>query len=282
MPDFEVDDDSLARAERLASRLVHDLRSAVEEGGPSELRQELFSAKRYPQEAEGVPLSDVFDTFRQIAAEFGMARRWDGEVVCLELADGDLVPMSLRGVQGSNYPFLAYEDLLEAWERYGPFPPHFLHRFWRDAVQRARKWSVRMTGIQEAQEAVGAGVRRFLGYRFGGMKRWAEWIRGDGGDLPGNTRHSGGSGSLPPPPAVGANGGLQVQVSCRTPGLRIHVSPAYFVTWVYFGSPTTPVAGWLQPGRYIFAGDGPMLPNLTLDNGIFSIPPSYHPSLMRF
>jgi hypothetical protein len=71
-------------------------------------------------------------------------------------------------------------------------------------------------------------------------------------------------------------------VACGTPGLRIHISPAYFISWIYFGSPTTPVSSYVLPGRYVFAGDGPMLPQLTVDNGIFSIPPNYTLTLARF
>jgi hypothetical protein len=117
------------------------------------------------------------------------------------------------------------------------------------------------------------------------MKGWAEWIRGTG--IPGFGGSKGpprgkGSSSLPRPPAVGPGGGLQVQVSCLTPGLRIHISPAYFISWVYFGSPTTPVASYVFPGRYIFAGDGPMLPRRKKDPTIFCIPADYYPTLTRF
>ncbi len=67
---------------------------------------------------------------------------------------------------------------------------------------------------------------------------------------------------------------LSFQVS--TPGrsgLRIHYTPSYFVDWNnVFGSPTTPVDGWILPGRYKF---GAMTPNgdFLIDNANFDIPP---------
>ena len=149
--------------------------------------------------------------------------------------------------------------------------------------------------VREAEEGVERGLSGFLSYRFSGMKKYAEdrttptglrWIQRIRNQLFGGSTRSprgrgAGSGG-PPPPAVGASGGLQVQVSCLTPGLRIHISPAYFINWVFFGSPTTPVTSYVLPGRYVFSGDGPMLPKRKMDNGVFCIPPTYNPSLARF
>jgi hypothetical protein len=47
--------------------------------------------------------------------------------------------------------------------------------------------------------------------------------------------------------------GLQIEVSTLSPGLRVHYSPAYFFDPTnVLNAPTTPVRGWIQPGRYIF------------------------------
>ena len=128
---------------------------------------------------------------------------------------------------------------------------------------------VTMADAREVTGGVERSLKSFLSYRFAGMKQWGEWIQGR-------------NRSATPPPAVGPGGALQVQVSCLTPGLRIHISPAYFINWVFFGSPTTPVTSYVLPGRYVFAGDGPMQPKRTKDHGIFCIPPTYHPALTRF
>jgi hypothetical protein len=139
-------------------------------------------------------------------------------------------------------------------------------------------------------------LAKFLSYRIAGVKRYPEYrmapaappffqrirnLLSGGSTRPPLGRWAGGGG---PPSAKStvARHGLQVQVSCITPGLRIHISSAYFINWVYFGSPTTPVIGYTLPGRYIFSGDGAMLPKREIDDIVFNISPSFQPSLVRF
>lgn len=286
MPEFELDDESVARAERLSSHLADALRQATGERHPSEMA-EVFSEQRYGEEAGETPIDDVLANVGQMAQEFAVARRWGGEVPCLKLEDGALAPISMgEFFGGSHWPIFGSQEWMDVWERHGPFR-FSPRRFWREFVLRsmfAEEEPV-ITNVAEAAEAVRPSLRDFLVFRFAGMKGWRRWIQAIGGRLSRGSRGfppgappAGGS----PPPAVGAGGGLQVQVSCRTPGLRIHVSPAYFVTWQFFGSPSTPVTSYVLPGRYIFAGDGPMLPRQRRDNGVFCIPPTYYPALTRF
>jgi hypothetical protein len=288
MPEFELDKESVSRAEKLSSRLMNDLRE-VSEGGPqSEMRRELFSEQRYSEQAEGVPISDVVANVSQMAMEFATARRWDGEIACLKLDDGGLAPISLAEFfAGPSSSFYGSEDWVELWDKYfgGPFPPH---RFWREILKRSgrQEEGIVVTDVREAEGGIQRSLSDFLSYRFAGMKRWAEWIQEIGTHRPGIPRwlfrRKGSTGNPPPPPAVSPGGGLRVRVSCSTRGLRIHVSPAYFISWVYFGSPTSPVVGYVLPGRYIFAGDGPMLPKRKKDPTVFCIPADYYPDLKRF
>lgn len=276
MIEFELDRESVVRAEKLSSLLSHDLRIVAEEGAPSEMRREFFSELRYPDLAEGVPINDVVADVDQMATEFAFARRWDAPILCFGLDEGDLAPISMNEFFGGTFwsPFFS-EDWPEFWEPLlgFRFPSR---RFWEAIRARFKREEadVRVVGFLDAIGAVERGLMDFLSYRFSGIKKWHEWILPRSGGM--------GSGSPPTPPAVGPGGGLQVQVSCLTPGLRIHVAPAYFISWVFFGSPTTPVTSWVRPGRYVFAGDGPMLPKRTKDPGVFCIPPSFYPSLTRF
>lgn len=287
MPEFEPDKESISRAEALASLLMDDLRMVSENDSLSRKPQEIFSEGRYSKLAEGVPINDVVTNVGQMATEFAMARRWDNELLCLKLDDGGFAPISMMEYLGAPlWPSYGLEDWLNVWESNFRFPPH---HFWRDILHSSEKQEERLTvaNVREAEEGVERGLGDFLSYRFIGMKKWTEWIQGTRNRLLGGSKGAsggvrGGSSSPPPPPAVGPGGGLQVQVSCLTPGLRIHVSPAYFIRWVFFGSPTTPVSSYLLPGRYVFAGDGPMLPKRTRDHGVFSIPPTYHAALTRF
>jgi hypothetical protein len=279
MPEFELDEESVSRGEKLSSRLMDDLRRVSEKGAEPEMRRELFSEQRYSDQADGVPINDVLADVGQLAVEFAAARRWHGEVPCLKLDDGTLAPISFSEFFGGPL-WLSYgsADWFELWDRYFglPFPPG---GFWREILRRSGpEEQVRITNLEEAEGGLKRNLGGFLSYRFAGMKRWGEWIQGRYGI----SRSKLPSGGTPPPPAVGPGGGMQVQVSCLTPGLRIHISPAYFITWVYFGSPTTPVAGYVLPGRYVFAGDGPMQPRRKKDPAVFCIPADYHPTLTRF
>lgn len=288
MSEFEIDKDSRSRAERLSSRLINDLRMVSEEGATIEMRRELFSERRYAEQAEGVPLNDVVANVDQMAAELALARRWGEGIPFLKLNNGELGLISLTELFGAQnmQPFDS-DVWLEFWDRYFGFPP--FERLWRNIYRHTdyEEKQIIVTSLGEAHEGLQRSLNEFLSFRFAGIKKWNEWIHGmsasfnnQGGGHP-TSSNPNGSG-VSPPPAVGAGGGLQVQVSCLTPGLRVHISPAYFINWVYFGSPTSPVTSYVLPGRYVFSGDGPMLPKRKRDNGVFNIPPDYHPSLVRF
>jgi hypothetical protein len=286
MADFEPDQESVARAATLSSRLMQDLRSVAEDGPLSRMRHKLFSEQRYSEQAEGVPINDVVTHVGKMATEFAMARRWDNEILCLKLDDGEFAPISIGDYFGGSSS-LSYgsDNWLELWEREFPFP-FPLHRLWREVLRNSpEQEGLIVTSVAEAEERVARSLQRFLSYRFGGMKKWTEWIQGSqlfGGPKGPSGGGGIGGGGTAPPLAVGPGGGLQIQVSCLTPGLRIHVAPAYFISWVFFGSPTTPVSSYVLPGRYVFAGDGPMLPRRKRDHAVFSIPPTYHAALTRF
>lgn len=280
MPEFEPDEESVSRARRLSSRLTDALRDLSKMGPSPKARPDLFSEERYEDAAEGVPVGDVVTTVGRMAGEFALARRWDGQVLCTRLGDEGLVPVSISELLGGPSPAAGPAAWLEMWEWYGhpPLPPPHL---WQEVLRRRgeEEEPFVMADVDETTARVEKGLGRFLSYRFAALKHRKERTDRDG---PSPRRPSDPVASDPPPPAVGPDGGLQVQVSCRTPGLRLHVAPAYFITWVFFGHPTTPVTGYVLPGRYVFAGDGPMLPRRRTDPAVFSIPPTFSPALTRF
>ena len=286
MTEFTPDEESVSRAEIVSSQLMKDLRETTQSSSPSDIRRELFSVRRYADQAGDVPIGDVVANIGQMATEFALARRWDGEIPCMRLDGGEIVPISISAFFEGPFPgFYSSTSFMEFLERYGPFP-FPIHRYLKELIRHedSEDNNVLLSHVEEAEERAQPSLAKFLSYRFAGMKRWAEWIHGKDTADSNTQKTSGSSAAAPPPkpPAVGAAGALQVQVSCSTPGLRIHVSPAYFINWVFFGSPTTPVTGYVSPGRYVFAGDGPMLPRRTKDNGVFCIPPNYYPSLAKF
>lgn len=75
--------------------------------------------------------------------------------------------------------------------------------------------------------------------------------------------------------------GLKFKVHTYTNGLRVHFMPAYwFSPNQVFGSPTTPVEGWIMPGRYKFGTVGPAY-GLQFDDGEYNIPPSQEAHITR-
>jgi hypothetical protein len=68
--------------------------------------------------------------------------------------------------------------------------------------------------------------------------------------------------------------GLLFTVSTVTLGLRVHYSPAFFFNPNnVFGSPTTPVSAWIQPGKYVFGAVGPHTPLKFDMQAHYTIPP---------
>ncbi len=279
MADFEPDQDSVSRAEGLSAQLLRDLRQFSEEGFRRRGESELFTEHRYRDQAEGVPIEDVLHNLGRMAGEFSLVRhRGLGAVPCLRLEDGELAPLSMDQFGGSGhwsspdwYHLAGYYDyvLMPQYEQL-------------EELSKEEREDITFEGVEAAEGAVGRNLFSFLSFRFAGMKEWTNWARETEGGPNSPSSHQSRSANSSVSPPIAPGGGLQIKVSCRTPGLRIHISPAYFVTWTYFGSPTSPVTSYVLPGRYIFAGDGPMLPRKRRDNGVFSIPPTYQPSLMRF
>jgi hypothetical protein len=68
--------------------------------------------------------------------------------------------------------------------------------------------------------------------------------------------------------------GLMFQVSTDSPGLRVHYHPAYWhEAKTVFGQPSTPVRGYVVPGRFVFGAMGPRQA-LRFDPAEYEIPPS--------
>jgi hypothetical protein len=47
---------------------------------------------------------------------------------------------------------------------------------------------------------------------------------------------------------------LSFKVHAPSRGIDVEQAPAYFLSWTFFGGPTTPVDGWILPGLYRFRG----------------------------
>ncbi len=282
MANFQVDPESIERAEKLSSRLVNDLRKASADRANSQFREFVLLERGYVDEGTEPQIADVIENINQMATDFALARRWDGKVPCLRLKDGGLAPITFNeffGASASEGRVMVDHPIY--------FEPSFAYGRWREVLRTIEKEAddnIVLTEVPEAEERVQKSLNSFLAHRFAGLKTLGEWVklgRKFGPRfLSGIYKWRRNSQMLPP--GISEDGGMRVRVSCRTRGLRLHVSPAYFINWVYFGSPTTPVESYLLPGRYVFAGDGPLLPRRRKDPTVFNIPADFYPRIVKF
>lgn len=81
---------------------------------------------------------------------------------------------------------------------------------------------------------------------------------------------------------ISTSPGLQIRVDTRSHGLRVHFSPAYFFNPAnVLGSPTSPVIGWLQPGRYILGACAPGLAAVFDLYAEYNLPPTKNVALAQ-
>ena len=73
MREFELDEESVFRAQKLSARMLQDLRFVSEQGPSFESRRELFSDRRYAEEAHRLPINDVVANVGRLATELASA-----------------------------------------------------------------------------------------------------------------------------------------------------------------------------------------------------------------
>jgi hypothetical protein len=259
MPDFELDAESISRAEDISAELLNEVELAAR-GSRSDAH---FSDKRYERRSDGVPVSDVVSNVSLMADEFAIARVMDANLPCLMFGDRDVSPISITTlVPPPSGRTFGSKERAEFWQE--PDNRRLWHELHNQLIGGGVEGRIISWKFERAASFIKFGLTQFLSFRFAGIKTWHSLLRAQG------------------MPVVGPDGGLQMRVSCRTPGLRMHISPAYFINWTFFGAPTTPVSSYVLPGRYVFAADGPRFARWIRDPGIFAVPPTYEAFLTSF
>lgn len=72
-----------------------------------------------------------------------------------------------------------------------------------------------------------------------------------------------------------------VELHCTLHHLAAYASPGYALTWLNFGSFTSPACGYLPPGSWIFGASSPGTP-IVHDPSIVRIPTNFTPCTTRF
>jgi hypothetical protein len=157
---------------------------------------------------------------------------------CLVPDDGDPIPLDAGSVVGPEWA-----PRFELPRELGAEINRHIAEMGADLAERSQ---VRFAELHpdEARSSFGRRLARFLAARF--------------------------VGSADPSPQAVA--GLPFTVHTNSNGLRVHYSPAYWWSPRSFGSPTSPVARPMRPGRYVFGADGPHLA-LQFDATEYDLPP---------
>jgi|FLYL01.1.fsa_nt_gi hypothetical protein len=220
-----------------AKRLTERLLRIVENIGQQE--------PEYSLEPQGIYIADVEAAVERFAWQLWACREFGYGFPCLELEEAEPVPVDILGPYGP--------DTWRFWppwlERYWLETMHLLWEAWRRGRRAKRPphifdFKISEHSLSETKGFFASHLVSFLTSRFRAQQF---------------------SGSASP--------GLRLKVVTHRHGLRVHYSPAYFFNpWNVFGSPTSPVYGWIHPGRYMFGAMGPRFP-LTFDPANFDIPP---------
>jgi hypothetical protein len=120
MPEFEPDEESVSRAAGLSSRIMEDVRMFYSEPPSIEMRRDLFSERRFAEQAEGFPIADVVANKSRMAALLdhppaptSTSRRCrlarDRLAMCAFSAGASCFPMPKRN---ANFTALTYKRCL--------------------------------------------------------------------------------------------------------------------------------------------------------------------------
>jgi hypothetical protein len=200
--------------------------------------------REYTSQELGIYVADVEIAIDSFDLQLKLLRRFDRGFPCIVHPDTGAIPISLAGIAWPNW--------LVSEAQSGPFLEEFFfprpRDLWWEIIDRLYERSGFQVKRLEQSEAIGFlhhGLVRFLTTRF--SARRSEMSRSPG---------------------------VFFSVFTRRRGLRVHYSPSFFIEWRVFGSPTSPVRGWIQPGLYKFATEGYRFP-LAVDPGDYKIPPPH-------
>lgn len=217
--------------------------------------EEFFAGPILTVAARGsLPLADVSATVERFQLQQRVHQRYGLPIPAIPLADDDPLPAAVLPPIGHSLAPTRGEGEIQALDR------------GREAL--ARSLDQMGLGIVDLDPAAAREITRrrlsqFLSIRLLAKEQDSRAPR----RLAGVIRRR-------PAATSPASPGLPFKVTTQAPGLRIHWSPAYFYEpeHVFAFGLSTPVDGWLAPGRYIFGAVGPQT-DLTFEFGsIYDLP----------
>lgn len=238
-----------SEAERLTNRLIENV---VER---KEINNKIYESY------EEFQFLDVTFLLNRLTKLLMIIKRVNDKVPCL-LLDNRFVPLDiLQEFPTFNHQFLGdswQHPLFLSWKH--PLFEHYLYEILEHYLKGDEEAVIKSQNNRDVINSLHDSLTTFLTTRIFGIKSQNN-----------NRINKNVSSKLNQNLSMAY---LNVVVKTNKPGLQISFAPAYFISWMYFGAPTTPVSGHLQPGRYIFGGRGSLLPKFTYDPTIFKVPPN--------
>jgi hypothetical protein len=263
---FEFTDEDRDRARIITQEFGEHLTGGIEGSISYPAAKSIFSliARSYSDEIEARDVASCLAIASQDLARYDVV----GTAPAV-ITDGGKIPLSVSAFAGSTqgrggYIASSFTD-----------PSRIGDTMSRWVDQSPDRTLLR---VPEATNQLISHLNDFLGVRIAGMRHWAS-TKIDA--KLGHVSPAAGDDSAKPTNSPSGDGLFRVTVNCKAKDYRIFVSPAYFVDWLYFGYPSTPVVGRLMSGRYIFGTDA-ISPSIFGDSGLFQIPESFTPELKRF
>jgi hypothetical protein len=247
------------REAREARRVVDRL--LAPEQGPPEIESALVVADLQLDAADFAWEIELFD-------DFGV------DAPALRFGDQELVPVALSLFAGPNWPFSPFPGGTPvSWWRRDPFAHKWTYRYIQSLFEdRERFRTFETMSTEQARAVFVTRATDFLATRMAAVHEFdsAESRRWSGIAFLNLFQRVGGPQVSTP--------GCNFTVSTNSNGLRVFWSGPYRISPNYFSHPTTPTAGVLQSGTYVFGVDGGAYGNqIQWDlNAVVTLPGSPH------
>lgn len=213
--------------------------------------------------SDNVAINDVKENLKELKQQIAILKRFGINDFPCFIVNEDLIPIDIFQLLQLERYYPYYRDL---YDKNILFDEYLYYMFRRDGLRNFK--FVKNVGFDSLKSNLERLVRPFLEIRFASL--FDREIRND---IQSNVKTSTNSTT---------NNYLTVKVNTINQGLDISASPAYFISWKKFGSPTSPVTGYLMPATYLFAATGVNLPKFTIDKIPVDIPPNFDINISTF
>jgi hypothetical protein len=213
-----------------------------------------------------IDIEDVKSKVNRLYELFKISSFLELPIPCLNIDDHRGLPLDILPSESSFLPFS--HNLTRSEDQYWSINIHFLKSFFEVGSMRKGKrlkwyeiWetaSYKKGGVMgmnhpskliflnfnEIKESIHNNISAFLARR--------HYVVKNANNANNDSSNSGSSYSTNSPPSTNKKNKFYTTVNTSSNNLEIVFSPVFFISWSYFGSPSSPVKNHLNPGNYVF------------------------------